>query len=385
MTTEQSMLSAADDFLIHQTVEVIRYVASSDRRFYDRHFWVGHANDGELMFLGGMGVYPNLGVIDGFFTFSLGDQAITVRGSRELTADRMNTRDVGPFSLTVEEGLKRFRIVCAETDGVSFDLAWTNSAPAFEEPQVFKREHGRVIEQMNRFVQTGRWQGHIVIDGRRFEVDPANWWGSRDRSWGVRSLGLEDEPSGIVEAHREASANTLFWIWAPMQFEHGALHYNVGEGPGEARFVEVVRWMRQGDERVIAVMSDPRHDLEYCPRTGRLAGGTLSYRDQAGERRTIRVQPLRATCMFAATGYAVPASGLGMIDDWRHGKYMGPSWRSVRRFDLSDPDTLARIGAAGIHMLCRLELDTGEVGYADIENTVRNHPRYPRGGAAPKG
>jgi hypothetical protein len=51
------MLSSVDDYLIHQMHEVIRYVATSDQCFHDRHFWAGQANNGDLMFLGGMGVY----------------------------------------------------------------------------------------------------------------------------------------------------------------------------------------------------------------------------------------------------------------------------------------------------------------------------------------
>jgi hypothetical protein len=370
------MLSAADDFLIHQTPEVIRYVSTSDRRFYDRHFWVGHANSGELMFLGGMGVYPNLGVIDGFFSFSFGERVVTIRGSRELTADRMNTRDVGPFSLTMIEPLKSFRIACRETDGVAFDLTWTHTAPAFEEPAFLKREFGRVMEQGNRFVQTGRWTGFILVDGQRFEVDPQRWWGSRDHSWGVRSVGLEDEPAGVAEAHKKASSDTLFWIWAPLQFEHGALHFNIGEGAGETRYTETVRWMKAGDESVIELMTQPGHDLVYDRQTRLLQSGTLAYRDIKGEQRTIRVQALRPTYLFAATGYAVTGTAMGAVDDWRHGKYMGPSWASVRRFDLADPKDRASIPTAGAHMLCRLELDTGEIGFADIESTVRNYPRY---------
>ena len=42
------MLGPADDFLIHQTPEPIRYAVTSDRRFYDRYFFTGHACSDEL-------------------------------------------------------------------------------------------------------------------------------------------------------------------------------------------------------------------------------------------------------------------------------------------------------------------------------------------------
>jgi hypothetical protein len=369
MATEKSMLSAADDYLIHQTPEVIRHVATSDRRFYDRHFWTGHANDGALMFLGGMGAYPNLGVIDGFFTFSFEGKVITVRGSRELTADRMDTRNVGPFSLEVIEGLKSFRVTCAETGGVSFDLTWTHCAPAFEEPPFLTRAFGRVMEQGVRFVQTGRWRGWIIIDGRRHEVSPQDWWGSRDHSWGVRSVGFENEPPGIAEAHPSASHRLRLWIWAPLQFEHAAVHFNLAEAVGGERLLSTVRWMKAGDEAVIELMTDAEQDLTFDAQSRRLKGGTIGFKTAAGEKRTITVTPLRTAFLFAATGYAVPGTDMGAGDDWRHGKYMGPSWSSVKDFDLTDPQVLAGIGKAGAHTLCRLELNTGEVGFADVENS----------------
>jgi hypothetical protein len=134
--------------------------------------------------------------------------------------------------------------------------------------------------------------------------------------------------------------------------------------------------MKSGDAPVIELMSEAAHDLVYDRETRLLKGGTLSYRDGKGERRTIRVDALRPSYLFAATGYAVAGTALGAGDDWRHGKYMGASWASVKRFDLADPQARASIGAAGVHMLCRLELDTGEVGFADVENTVRNYTRY---------
>jgi hypothetical protein len=57
------MISSADDFLIHQTHEPVRHAYTSDRRFYDRYFFTGHACNADLFFMIGMGCYPNLGVI----------------------------------------------------------------------------------------------------------------------------------------------------------------------------------------------------------------------------------------------------------------------------------------------------------------------------------
>ncbi len=50
------MLSKFDDYPIHQTAEPIFHTASSDRFFYDRYWYNGHARDGSFYF--GVGTVP---------------------------------------------------------------------------------------------------------------------------------------------------------------------------------------------------------------------------------------------------------------------------------------------------------------------------------------
>ena len=57
-------ISPADDLLAHQTTETFDYVFTSDRNFYDRHYFNMHASSDALFLVTGMGQYPNLGVTD---------------------------------------------------------------------------------------------------------------------------------------------------------------------------------------------------------------------------------------------------------------------------------------------------------------------------------
>src|SRR5680860_1517810 len=98
-------ISPMDEFLAHQTPETFDHVATSDRNFYDRYYFNLHASSDEIFLVTGMGQYPNLEVIDGFVTISHGDRQYTVRASRELGGDRLDT-SVGPFTVEVIEGLK---------------------------------------------------------------------------------------------------------------------------------------------------------------------------------------------------------------------------------------------------------------------------------------
>jgi len=360
-------LSAADDLLIHQTPDTLRHVFTSDRRFYDRHFFTGHSNDGEMFFLLGMGVYPNLSVIDAFASFSINKEQITVRGSRELTHDRLDTSNVGPFSLEVIEGLKTLRFSCSSKDGIEFDLTWTGTVEAFEEPPTLVRSMSRVVDQVSRFVQTGRWQGHILIEGKRFEVNATSWWGSRDHSWGVRAIGLEPEPFGVQDAYAPHSKRSAFWIWSPMQFEDSAIHMNVREQSGGERSMSSVRKM-PANGGTVQHLSDPQHDLVIDKTSKELISGSVNFIDIDGQRRRVELEPLRVVHLFAGTGYGGP-------DPWRHGKYMGTSWSDTVRFDLTDPTVVSSIRYL-THTLCRMKLDTGQTGYADFEFAVHKYPRY---------
>ena len=61
-------LTAADEYLIHQTPYTFDTVGTSDRNFYDRYFFNGYRRDGEVYFAVAMGQYPNLGVFDCAFS-----------------------------------------------------------------------------------------------------------------------------------------------------------------------------------------------------------------------------------------------------------------------------------------------------------------------------
>src|ERR1700691_2098807 len=84
-----------DEYPVHQVPLSMRHVATSDRNAYDRCYLNAHDRTGELFLVTGMGVYPNLGVIDAYATVRLGDQQYTVRTSDALGDDRMDQR-VGP-------------------------------------------------------------------------------------------------------------------------------------------------------------------------------------------------------------------------------------------------------------------------------------------------
>lgn len=365
------MLSPADDYLIHQTFEPVRMAVTSDRRYYDRYFFTGHNSDESMFFLLGMGCYPNLGVIDAFASVSVGDSQITTRGSRELGLNRMNTMAVGSFDLEVIEGLRVLRFASLSNDHpVRFDLTWEGAVPAFEEPALYQQSEGRMIEQGIRFIQTGTWKGFIEADGQRFELDGIKAMGARDHAWGVRSIGFEREPKGILQAKKLNEARTPLWIWAPMQFDDYTIHYSLSEYASGEREICHVRKISTFDKGgTVENLGGAEHDLIFDPQTRELQSGSkVSFIDSDGERRSVTMYPLRRTYLRAGTGYGGP-------DPWRHGKYMGEHWEDSIRFDLNDEEVTALIGPT--HVMCRMEMDNGKVGYGTFETQVYGaFPRY---------
>ena len=142
----------------------------------------------DLFMVFGLGQYPNLGVTDAFVCISHGDIQHTVRASRELGSDRMDT-SVGPFKFEVIEGLKKLRITCDENEwGIGFDVTWNGSQPPLEEPKSIKKSFNRTTMENARFAQTGTYSGTVEVAGKSYDVRPDKWKGARDRSWGVRSV-----------------------------------------------------------------------------------------------------------------------------------------------------------------------------------------------------
>ena len=62
----QAPLSPLDDHLIHQTPDPIRVVASTDPRFYERHWNVFHDEAGDLLIATGGSFYPNLDTAEAY-------------------------------------------------------------------------------------------------------------------------------------------------------------------------------------------------------------------------------------------------------------------------------------------------------------------------------
>jgi hypothetical protein len=348
-----------DEYLAHQTPETFDHVYTSDRNFYDRHYFNLHASSDELFLVTGMGQYPNLGVIDAFVSISHGDGVHSVgRASRELGSDRLDTT-VGPFGIEVIEGLKTLRLTLDENEwGVGFDLTFQGAVPALEEPRQTTRQFNRVTMDVSRFAQIGCYTGTLSVAGKTYEVTPDRWKGVRDRSWGVRPVG-EREPAGIgVKAERSAG---FLHNWLPMQFDDCMFKVFYEEDADGDRFVEEsVKVYNFGIDKENEPMGAPRPEITYVPGTREIQSALIRFEHPSGRELSVQTTPLRTVYLAAGTGY-VPQP------DWAHGMYQGELKVEGLSFDLADPANRSQYGLLK-ETLSRFELSTGEVGYGMHEN-----------------
>ncbi len=313
-------LTAADEYLIHQTPHTFDRVATSDRNFYDRYFFNGYSRDGELFFAVAMGQYPNLGITDAAFNVVVDGKQRVVRASRRLGAERMEAI-VGPIGVEIVRPLHDVRVTVEPNEwGISGELLFSARSLPVEEPH-FLRLAGNVPSMdYTRMTQHGAWTGTLRIDGREVAVTPENWWGSRDHSWGIRGVGGRD-PRGAPSKERPQ----FFWNWAPLNFEDMCTLYTVSELADGTRWHESAAILNLHPNAAITHAS-PSHELRFKSGTRWLESATVTLTPDGGDPLAIEFEPL----------YSFLMKGLGYGDPkWGHGVWVGENEVDGVVFDLA--------------------------------------------------
>jgi len=349
-----------DEYPIHQVPLSVRFPESSDRNFYDRCYFNAHDRTGEIFLVTGLGVYPNLGVIDAYATVRRGDTQITVRASDALSDDRMAQR-VGPYRIEVEEPLRRLRVVCdADEHGVAFDLRWEGSFPVVDEPRHVQRSGTRVILDASRFAQVGTWSGVLRVDGEERRVEPDRWVGTRDRSWGIRPVG-EAEPAGRWAA--EQTMHGFWWTYVPLRFEEFAIVVIMQEdADGQRTLNEAVRVWPAASGRAPEQLGWPQVDITYRSGTRIPERAVIHLADRARRPVTVEVECLGSVLLNAGPGY-------GGDPEWSHGQWKGRGWVTRAEHDLTDPAVAGRAAFGVIDHVARATCD-GAVGWGLFEHAT---------------
>ena len=330
------MLTKADDYPIHQTSEPIAY-AGTDRNFYDRYFFNGHTKDGETFFGVALGVYPHLNVMDAAFSVAHEGVQRNLNASRCLHMERLDTR-VGPIAVDVVEPLRQLRVrVDSPEHGLRADLLFTARAQPIEEPHFHRRIGPRTFMDYTRLTQHGTYTGSIEIEGKKIPITADRHFGVRDRSWGVRPVGMRDPQSEAPPVPPQ-----FYWLWAPLHFDDRCVLYDVAaHESGEP-------WHTSGFV-VLAGDGEPEQ-MDRAASTTVLRSGTRHAR--AATIRFVRKSglfaPSRASRDLPEEGVIEIAlepltqfymTGLGYFSpEWSHGVYKGELEVGFDQFELAKVD-----------------------------------------------
>jgi hypothetical protein len=359
------MLTKADDYPIHQRPEPIAY-AGGHRNFYDRYFFNGYAQDGELFFAAALGVYPALNVIDAAFSVIHDGRQHNVYASRVLNMERLDTR-VGPIEVDVIEPLRVLRVrVDDKASGIVADVRFNARVEAMEEPRFTRRSGAQLAMDLTRLTQNGTYEGSITAQGRRFAIRPDVHSGTRDRSWGIRGIGARDpQPNPLAEAPQ------FYWLWAPLNFPNRAAFYHLNsDADGEPWNTRGVLSPLLG--RGAAIEADEATSvLAFKSGTRHAARARIDYVRKGTRLATAELTPLYHFYM-KGIGYGHPK--------WSHGSYHGELEVGHDEITLADA---APSDPSNLHIqaICKAQLESNdgtESGIGVLEQMIIG-PHKPSG------
>ncbi|MDO6414493.1 hypothetical protein Q4F19_08885 [Sphingomonas sp. BIUV-7] len=316
------MLSKGDDYPIHQTPDPIAF-AGTERNFYDRYFFNGYSADGSLFFLFALGVYPNLNIMDAAFAVRIGDVQYNLRASRHLNMERMDI-EVGPIRIEILEPLRRLRLVVADNEHqIAADLVFEGRHAPVEEVRSTRRNGPRVTMDYSRLTQLGRYSGWLHAGGQDISAEEAGVIGSRDRSWGMRAVGLRD-PQEMVPA----PTRQFHWYWVPAHLEDRIVHFYLNEDEqGAIWHRDLV--MVHDDGRVEHLHAPTIATTEH-PGTRWPREGVITAFDDAGRAYRVEIQAEKRIYL-SGVGYMHP--------EWGHGFNKGPfaiGYDEIRADEVTD-------------------------------------------------
>ncbi len=310
------MLIPADDLPIHQTAQPLAYSGGGHPDFYDRFWFNGYTED--FFFALGLGSYPNRGVLDaGFSVVHDGVQRSTF-ASRRAAHDRTLT-DLGSIRVEIVEPMRSSRLIIdAPEHGLGADLTFTARTAALEEPRQTRYQDVRLMMDVTRATQLGSWSGTITTGADTLTITDAAVRGTKDRSWGVRSVG---DPAPMAPL---ASARQFFFLWAPLNFDDVCFHdltFDDAEGRAWAGGSMIAPVLVDGQPTtgpgapVAEHLDDVERMVRWAPGLRRSNGATISFRrPSTGERESIELEPL-LTFRMHGVGYSHPRFAHGRWHD----------------------------------------------------------------------
>ncbi|WP_317930796.1 hypothetical protein [Halioxenophilus sp. WMMB6] len=354
------MISKFDDYPIHQSPEPIAHTATSDRFTYDRYWYNGHTQEGDLFFGIAMGRYPNLGILDCAFSIVVDGHQHAFYGSRRAPNEPSETT-VGPFSITILEPMGRHRVVIEPNEtGIECDLIFTPRTAAIEEGRQTKRNSRYLIQDVTRFDQFGFWQGVVRYQGKEINLQQRVTYGLKDRSWGIRQVG-ERYTGGAPLKHTDS----VHFLWAPIHWQERctlAGCYEDGDGYQWHNDQVIVPSYSTRDQipaeepGLIRWRGVVKHQLNMASGTRRAQSAIVTMADHGGDTLELQLEPI-LTFRMKGIGY--------QHSEWGHGLWKGELAIGSESWACDDIDPLTW---DNIHIQQLVKARSGDqIGYGVLE------------------
>ena len=320
------MLTPADDYPLHQTPETIN-ISGQNRNFYDRFFFNGYDNKGDIFFAAALGLYPQLNIMDASFCLSIGKKQYNLRASKEMKSDRLNL-NVGPIQVDIVKPLEETILIIKENEyGISGKLRAKARHKPIEEPRFSHTQDSGIFIDCTRATQNISWHGEIKLNNQIIKIE--DFKGTRDRSWGLRPIGNKDN-----KETKSSEAPQFYWLWTPMNFSNYCIFYHRNDDslgkPWNCRAV-----IDNLERNTRLEISNPEIEINYKKNTRRINNLKIKLDD---------------TELEFTTGRKFYMQGLGYTHpEWGHGNNHG---QLKIGFDIIDLDKAeAELSKGLIHYL----------------------------------
>lgn len=284
------MLTPYDEFPVHQASRPFSYIPSTDYNWDDGYYF-GVFSPAEGVHLStGARINPNSDMIGGYALLNVRGHQTTLRFNR---CWRRNFNvEIGPWKVEFVELMKRIRLTLgANESGMEFDLMWEGSSPAFLEEHHVATNRGRRTTDQSRYSQPGKATGWIKLGAQRWEVEPQNWHGARDHSWGLYAERPPLSPVASLLPPREENAGPkrALRFWTCFRSEPFSGFWHVHETPDgeQAKMNDVFGTpfggaIYEGWDRPPVELASVTHAIDVDPKTLMLRKAEIELTDRSG-------------------------------------------------------------------------------------------------------